>query len=56
MPPKNLRLSKHDHSLESSCGALSDGTITFLIQPISGKIAFSEFFSVNNEFALSKVG
>jgi hypothetical protein len=34
----------HD-SLESSCVALSDGTVSFLIQPFSGrkKNQFSEF-------------
>jgi hypothetical protein len=36
----------HDHSLESSWGALSDGTIGFPIQLFfGGKIAFSEFFT-----------
>jgi hypothetical protein len=37
----------HDHSLESS-GSLSDGTISFSIQPFSlsgNEIHFSEFFS-----------
>jgi hypothetical protein len=34
----------HDHSLENSWGALSDGTIRFSIQPFSGGNAFSESF------------
>jgi hypothetical protein len=34
----------HDHSLESSWGALSDGTISFSIHPF-WRGAFSEFFS-----------
>jgi hypothetical protein len=29
-------------------GALSDGTISFSIQPFSGENAFSEFFSKNS--------
>jgi hypothetical protein len=34
----------HDHALERSWGALSDGTTNFSIQPFSGD-AFSEFFA-----------
>jgi hypothetical protein len=33
----------HDHSLESSWVALSDGTISFLIQWVSGKCNFWNF-------------
>jgi hypothetical protein len=33
--------------LESSWGTLSDGTISFSLQPFSGTHAFSEFFSKN---------
>jgi hypothetical protein len=33
----------HDHSVESSWGALSDGTISFPIQPFSG-MHFLKFF------------
>jgi hypothetical protein len=37
---------RHDHSLESSCGALSDGTRRYSIRFISGEeIAFSTYFS-----------
>jgi hypothetical protein len=32
----------HDHSLESSWGALSDGTISFSIQLFLGESAFYE--------------
>jgi hypothetical protein len=46
--PKISKIVKrywHDHSLESSWGALSDGTIyILLIQPF-GENTFSEFFS-----------
>jgi hypothetical protein len=41
--PKKFKIVKtywHDHSLESSWGALSDGAISFLIQPFSGENAF----------------
>jgi hypothetical protein len=34
--PQKIKIAetyRHDHSLESSWGALSDGTIRFLIQP-----------------------
>jgi hypothetical protein len=31
--------------LESSCRALSDGAIVFLLQPFPGENGFSEFFS-----------
>jgi hypothetical protein len=50
--PKKLKIVEtnwHDHSLESSLGALSDGTVSFSIQPFSGENAFSEFFSKNLE-------
>jgi hypothetical protein len=45
--PENFKIVGtywHDHSLESSWGALSDGTISFFIQPFSGENAFSGFF------------
>jgi hypothetical protein len=35
---KGCRTYWHDHSLESSGGALSDGTISFSIRPILGEI------------------
>jgi hypothetical protein len=37
---QNILDFRHDHSLESSWGALSDGTIHFSIQPFSGKKFF----------------
>jgi hypothetical protein len=46
--PKEIQIVKtywHDHSLESSWVALSDGTITFSIQLFSGeKKKFLNFF------------
>jgi hypothetical protein len=38
--PKIFKIAKtywHDHLLESSCGALSDGTISFSIQSFLGE-------------------
>jgi hypothetical protein len=40
---KNIKIVKtywHDHSLESSWGALSDGTISFFDSTILGKCIF----------------
>jgi hypothetical protein len=49
LPPKNkiVETYRHDHSLQSTGGALSDGTISFEIQPFWGKNIFSEFLSKN---------
>jgi hypothetical protein len=41
--PKKVKIVEtywHDHSLESSWGALFDGTIIFLFQPFLGKCLF----------------
>jgi hypothetical protein len=46
--PKKLKIVEthwHDHSLESSWGACSDGTISFSIPHFQGEKAFSELFS-----------
>jgi hypothetical protein len=46
--PKKFKIVttyRHDNSLESSCSALSDDTISFKIQPFLWENAFSEFFS-----------
>jgi hypothetical protein len=40
-----------DHSLESSGGALSDGTISFLIQPFSGKMHFLNISEKKNKLS-----
>jgi hypothetical protein len=42
-----VRTYWHGHSLESTWGALSDGTINFSIQPFFGENAISIFFSKN---------
>jgi hypothetical protein len=41
---KIVETYRHDHALEMSWGALSDGTITFSIQLFPGENAFPEFF------------
>jgi hypothetical protein len=46
---KIVETYRHDHSFESSWGALYDGTINFFDSTIFfGKNAFSEFFSVKS--------
>jgi hypothetical protein len=42
---KIVETYRHDHSLESFRGALSDGTISLSIEQFSGENAFSEFVS-----------
>jgi hypothetical protein len=45
-----------DHSLESSCGALSGGTIGFLIQPFSGgKYILRCYFLSQNTSVLKEI-
>jgi hypothetical protein len=44
--PKNVKIVEtywHDHSFERSWGVLSNGTISFLIQPMSGEYIFGIF-------------
>jgi hypothetical protein len=41
---QNVETHWHDHSLESAWGALSDGAISFSIEPLLGGKTFYEFF------------